>query len=147
MRDLDHLDGAVGAQGSAHAGAGAPLLGDLDLAPLFIVADGVVAAALEATPIDAGAAGLHEVEHAQARAAQGQPLVAVALLARDLARLALDATVDLAYPQRVGDRETVPHEEVHDLELDSVDGGQPLAGHIGGASNAGLKERKGAHDV
>src|SRR5215467_6279260 len=87
MRDLDHLDGAVGAQGSAHAGAGAPLLGDLDLAPLFIVADGVVAAALEATPIDAGAAGLHEVEHAQARAAQGQPLVAVALLASEERRV------------------------------------------------------------
>src|SRR5262249_21729298 len=109
MRDLDHLHGPVGAQGSAHAGARAPLLGDLDLAPLFIVADGVVAAALEATPIDAGAAGLHEVEHAQARAAQGQPLVAVALLARDLARLAPHATVDSAYPPWCGGPDAGPH--------------------------------------
>jgi len=134
--EVDHLDRAVGARGRARGAAGARGLVDDDLVLLAIELDRVVVARVDAALVGAGAAGVDEVEHAQARAVDGQALVPVARLAGLFALLALDAAVDLAHAQGLGDREPVAHEEVEDLLLDAGDAGQAIAGDLHGAAQA-----------
>src|SRR6185295_14023501 len=125
----DHLDRPVRAGDRAGRAAGAGALVDEDLALLRVEADRVVVAGVDAALIGAVAAGVDEVEHAEARAEDRQPLVAVALLAGALALLALDAAIDLADAEGLGDREAMADVEVEDLLLDARDAHEAAAGH------------------
>src|SRR5262249_19843744 len=96
--DLDHVDRAVRAGLRARRAAGAGRLVAHDLAPVRVEPDRVGSARIDAPLVGAGPARVDEVEHAELVAAEGQPARAVALLARLLAQLAVDAQVELADP-------------------------------------------------
>src|SRR5262249_36566810 len=125
----DHADRAVRARQRAQAAADAAILVDHDLAAARIALDRVVLARRQTARVAAGPAGVDEVEHAELVAAEGQPLRAMAVLARLLALLAVDAQVELADPhRRARDRQAVADIEVEDLVLDAGDRAQPRPG-------------------
>src|SRR5262249_43928191 len=123
----------------------AAVLVDRDLAGARVALDRVVLAGRQAARVAAGPAGVHEVEQAELVPAEGEALRAVALLARLLALLAVDAQVELAQPHgRPGDRQAVAHVEVEDLVLDPGDRAQPRVGAREGRRDGLLDARGGA---
>ncbi len=98
--------------------------------------DRVEVAGVDAALIGAGVAGVDEVEVAEDAPVDGEALDAVALLARLLARLALDAGVDLAHAQGHRHRQAVADEEVGDRGLGAV-----------GGFDLGARRRRGAAEA
>jgi hypothetical protein len=146
--DVDHVDRPVRAALGARRAAGAGGLVDHDLLLAGVVLDRVVGARIDAPLIGAGPAGVDEVEHPELVATQGQALGAVALLAGDLALLAVDAAVELADPDRLArHRDALADEEVEDLLLDPGDAVEAGPRELDGAPEARLEEREAHRDV
>jgi hypothetical protein len=146
--DVDHVDRPVRAALGARRAAGAGGLVDHDLLLAGVVLDRVVGARIDAPLIGAGPAGVDEVEHPELVATQGQALGAVALLAGDLALLAVDAAVELTDPDRLArHRDALADEEVEDLLLDPGDAVEAGPRELDGAPEPRLEEREAHRDV
>jgi len=111
--DVDHVDRAVRARLSARGAPGARRLVDDDFLLDLVELDRVVGARIDAPLIGARAARIDEVQHAELVAAEREPPSAVALLARLLAQLAIDAELELANAHHLArDADALADEEI-----------------------------------